>query len=178
MPSVTRGDILGRTREEAIDIAKSLVGLRSSYHLGAGGDNPNHNNCLSPQAQCDCSGFVCFCLGLDRYQRDLYKKLGGYLSTAAMVSDANTYQILFRRTAEPKPGDLIIYPSLYNHGRRMHIGHVGILHQLPNDIGPSVIDCNASPHRRNIGSAIGYSSISSWIGKEQWCYLEYLKWSE
>ncbi len=57
-----------------------------------------------------CSGFVAWCFGLGRWPR---QHLPSRLSTDAIFLDANraTGSQLFSVTAEPKPRDIVIYPS-------------------------------------------------------------------
>lgn len=182
-PSIIRGSILLTTRTQAIGRAVDMINYPSRYHLGSGGSDPGAISCFVASTdgvgQCDCSGFVAWCLGYDRWQKRLYsdRDLGEYVSTDSMVEDANRHQILFRRTSNPRAGDLICYPGKRNHGRRVHIGHVGILIQPPNAPGPSVIDCASGKDRRSAGISVARRSIATWIGKPDWCYLEYTRWS-
>lgn len=38
------------------------------YGLGKGGRNPHDGTPFDPAGRCDCSGFVCHCLGIDRLE--------------------------------------------------------------------------------------------------------------
>lgn len=169
---MTRGTILSLSRDEVVARAVSRVGDIGRYKLGAGGSNPESK---TPYVlgQCDCSGFVSWCLGLDRWQENAFGKYGEYLSTTSMVQDGHGLSVFFGWTTEPTPGDVIVYPSIYKNGKRISIGHCGIFVGHPTNSARTVIDCNASAVRRSGGSAIGYTSSVGFMKKPQWCILKY-----
>jgi cell wall-associated NlpC family hydrolase len=134
-------------RAELLARARAIKALPGEYRLGAGAPH----QALSPYDQsgeCDCSGFVCWALGIDRYQPTLAflkKEIGHcWMNTDAIVADTRISAGLFLFPDKARPGDLIVYPSLA-YARVANakaagpkIGHVGI---LTGD--RSVIHCSA-----------------------------------
>jgi cell wall-associated NlpC family hydrolase len=90
---------------------------------------------------CDCSGFVCWALGLARGER-----LGDgsirWINTDSIHADAVSAGRRFRRTAEATVGSLVVYPKRES-GERF--GHVGIVTEV-DDEGRArrVIHCSAT----------------------------------
>lgn len=124
-------------RADLIDRAKSALGKNTVYRLGAGapftaprpGDEDN---------ACDCSGFVCWVLGISRHQPDfafLKRFNGGWMNTDGMVWDSQNRTGLFDSVyGAPDKGDIIVYPGrgtvhlMYNTDAKSPlIGHVGIV---------------------------------------------------
>lgn len=123
--------------------ARSMIGERLNYVLGAGGRNPR---ALTPASTitvgglertgCDCSGFVAWVLGYDRYQPDDFDYMGGWISTDGMLGkwdktkecwtpDPDWFELL----EAPTPGCLVVYGAvdLDHDGQKERIGHVGIV---------------------------------------------------
>ena len=171
-----RAELLARARS-----AKPLIG---SYRLGAGAPH----DALSPydlSGACDCSGLVCWALGIARYQPTLaflQAAIGHrWMNTDAIVADTAHPAGLFSMPDVPRPGDLIVYPS-YNYALRNKlalvgdkrgptIGHVGI---ITGD--RSVVHCssgNVKEHGRAIWETdnevfrrVPYMRIARYVGLE------------
>ena len=62
--------------------ARRWVG-QGDYELATGGRNPHDGTPFDSQGRCDCSGFVCHCLGIDRYDDVLER----WWNTTAIVRD-------------------------------------------------------------------------------------------
>ncbi len=77
-----------------------------------------------PSIACDCSGFVCWALGV---ARDSGPWPGGWISTDTMHGDAAGEQRLFVPAARPLPGMLIVYPKPVGSDADGPPGHVGIV---------------------------------------------------
>lgn len=101
------------------------------YRLGRGGFDPGSQT-PGQNGECDCSGFIAWCLGLSRDQR---KKHGMWISTTDIAVDANGKQRLFVKLAKPEPGCIVVYPD--REGRQ---GHVALVTQASPLWG---IDCSA-----------------------------------
>lgn len=92
-----------------------------------------------PQATCealDCSGYVCWALGLRREHE------GRWLNTDALWADARGPQALLRRLApgEARPGALLVYPKPAD----ARFGHVGIVTAVDMRGRPTrVLHCSA-----------------------------------
>lgn len=75
-----------------------------------------------PRLACDCSGYVCWALGVARNRAPLD---GGWINTDAMVADARGQRRLFVPVARALPGALLVYPRPGGASRAP--GHVGIV---------------------------------------------------
>jgi len=125
------------TAEEMIQRARRACALPISYCLGAGGMKPGAPTPADAAGRCDCSGFVCWCLGLRRQAEDpgIAQAVGAWINTDAMVRDILGAQVLLRSCA-PKPGAVVVYPG----PPRRAVGHCGII----VSVGPvRVIHCSA-----------------------------------
>lgn len=120
-PVLPRPDLAART----VARARSMVG-RGTYRLGAGGRHPDAASPLDAAGECDCSGFASWCIGRDRKEPQI---VGGWISTDSIVRDATGPRVLFQAVApiDAAPGDLVVYPGRYVDGRRVAIGHVGVV---------------------------------------------------
>jgi hypothetical protein len=93
------GDVVGR--------AYSALTIPIEYRLGAGGRRPNDPSPADDQGRCDCSGFACWTLRMDRLQRVDGKDV--WLSTGGMVADATGPRRWFEVIDRPEPGCLVVY---------------------------------------------------------------------
>lgn len=157
--------------------ARSQIG-KLRYVLGKGGRDPEARSPGDATAACDCSGFVCWALGFDRHQPGF----AGYdwVSTDSLVSAARSGHPWFSEVPVPAPGDLVVYPGLYRGGKRVRIGHVGLVSVVPAEHpGPAlydwirVIHCSAGNQRRT-GAAVQETSGVAWKGKGS-LFLRYLR---
>lgn len=117
------------TPEQAVHRARTAIGHRTRYHLGSGGMNPFAAR-PSDGGQCDCSGFVAWCLGVSREAPQTI----GWIETTRVYHDATGAHRLFRAVplTAARPGDVIVYPD---HGG--HQGHIGLV--TAADRGPTRI---------------------------------------
>lgn len=102
--------------------AQAAVGQGIRYKLGKGGMKPGSPTPASG-GQCDCSGFVAWCLGMSRQTNELFYKNfnGGWIETSAVWADIGSSVGIFDATSK-KPGAVVVYPD--GNG---HEGHIGIL---------------------------------------------------
>lgn len=127
--------------------AASAAGKKTIYKLGSGGMDANAPRPSNIRNECDCSGYVCWCLGISRKtDHPLYMSFnGGWINTDAMVHDAKTSTGFFDRIDKPKPGCLIVYPK----SARPKIGHVGIVTRLNTDgTVARVLHCSSGASRQ------------------------------
>ena len=142
---------VGLTGAEVVARALSVVG-QGRYRLGKGGRRPANLTPFDAAGLCDCSGFAAWSMGLDRYQPG--RIAGDWISTDAIVADAQgpgrMFAVVGRLTAggldRPagwQPGDLVVYPGRRVLGRRVAIGHVGVVVAVtgPGWSGLDVVDC-------------------------------------
>lgn len=117
--------------------ARSAVNKRIRYKLGSGGTNPLSSLPTSDQL-CDCSGFVCWVLGLDRHTTiPFYQKYGGWIFTDSMEDDVNSRAGIFEKLSVPEAGCIVVY------GAGNKIGHVGIVSEVANGQMKKVVHCSA-----------------------------------
>lgn len=111
---------------EVVDRARSAIGKGCIYRLGKGGYTPTNLVPWSKQFECDCSGFVSWCLGVSRKtDNPWYVRFnGGWLETSAIVRDATSPFGVFTEVAryDALPGDLLVWGDA---GGAQ--GHVGIV---------------------------------------------------
>lgn len=162
----------------AVTRALSMRGQKIAYVLGAGGKDPDAvtpattitKNKLQ-RTGCDCMGFVAWCLGFARFQRN-YPYYGGWINTDSMLGRWNGTSYTpaigwFNLVEKPEAGDLLVYPGidLDRDGVRDRVGHVALITNASNYDGTykslSVIHCSSS-HYKKTGDAIGESDGSLW----------------
>jgi hypothetical protein len=83
-----------------------------------------------PQQACDCSGFVCWALGVPR---DGAVVPGGWIGTDAVYADATGPQRLFKTVDKAAPGVLVVFPKPQGQGPEGPPGHIGIVTEVAAD---------------------------------------------
>jgi cell wall-associated NlpC family hydrolase len=137
--------------EDAVHRARACLGLGVRYGLGAGGRRRHYPKPHDEQGKCDCSGFIAFCLDVDRFmpENPWYRNFnGGWLETTAIQRDCATPFGLFDPVpmSHARPGDLLVWGDRIVEGARRQ-GHVGIV-TVADSSGPaSVIHCSAGNDR-------------------------------
>jgi cell wall-associated NlpC family hydrolase len=105
-----------------------MVGQGTQYKLGYGGMKPD---APTPAANggCDCSGFICWALGISRKTTHPFYVdfIGGWIATESIFADAQKPVGFFERIDVAKPGALVVYPD-----KGGHQGHVAIV----SEVGP------------------------------------------
>lgn len=171
-------------RADLLALARSQKTIFGTYRLGAGAP-AGAVSAYDPGNACDCSGFVCWALGIARYQPTLafLKKAIGHcwMNTDAIVADTNDPAGLFSIPGGAEPGDLVVYPSydyaksvglpLPGHKPGPRIGHVGILTGRN-----SVIHCSAGNVREHgraiwetdaaVFKRVPYTRLARYVGLE------------
>jgi len=157
------GSIRSITLREVLKRAKSAISRKIRYGLGYGGLNPDAPGPESAEGLCDCSGFVCWCLGFSRKVDDVkYVEFnGGWVNTDAMIQDGKYWGRLFTILDEPKVGCLIVYGS----GKGRRYGHVGIVVSVTKGKVEKVIHCSKENERR-YGNAVWETDDAVWRGKK------------
>jgi hypothetical protein len=127
--------------------AKTAINKGIRYKLGSGGMNPN-TVLPTTNKLCDCSGFVCWVLGISRKSDNpFYAKFGGWIYTDSMVIDINSQAGLFEKLNTPEVGCIVVY------GAGGAIGHVGLVSKVENGQMTKVIHCS-SGNDRNFNDSI------------------------
>ena len=97
---------------------------------------------------CDCSGFVCWILGISRKTTNsFYEKYSGWIYTDSMVADINSQAGIFEKLTTPEVGCIVVY------GAGNKIGHVGIVYEVTNGKMSKVIHCSLG-NDSNYGDSI------------------------
>lgn len=164
----------------ALDRARSQLG-RLRYVLGAGGRDPESAHPGDATGGCDCSGFVCWALGFDRKQPGF----AGYswVSTDSLVAISRRPDNgWFEEIPRPEVGCLVVYPGQHRAGKRVRIGHVGLVSGVPAEWSAGlpnqhkalrVIHCSMGNQRRT-GKAVQETDGGAWVGKGS-VFLRYLR---
>lgn len=155
--------------DEAVARARSMLG-KGVYVLGAGGydpsdDDPQGKHYESDRYGVDCSGFVNWCWGVSRVQRDEMRKIE-YLNTTFMVNDARRAARRFVQVELPSPGDAVVYGWYKKKDGKQGIGHVGLVVSCEGGTRSiferiRVIHC-ASPNQKRFGYAIAETNGGAW----------------
>jgi hypothetical protein len=143
------------TPTQLISRARTAAGKSVIYKLGQGGMNPVKAMPTNAKNQCDCSGFVCWALGISRQtDHPLFKNFnGGWINTNAMVFDATQSTGFFRPATLMVPGVILVYPG----GKLHKVGHCGIVTKLgPGGLPSTVIHCSSGNSKK--GDAIQETS--------------------
>jgi hypothetical protein len=98
--------------------AAYLQGLQALEQQGVG-------MAALPRQACDCSGFVCWALGIARDSAPWGE--GGWLGTDAIYADALGPQRLFKLADNASPGVLVVYPKPNPRDPKSPPGHIGIV---------------------------------------------------
>lgn len=128
----------------ALARAQAALSVPVRYKLGQPGRIIYPGATVLPP-ECDCSGFVFWCLNMERFQwvDDTVR----WLDTTAIWRDARFPRRWFE-CIDPVPGCLIVYPD--RNGKQ---GHVGIVSAVVDGKVAAVIHCSAGNYRRT-GSAV------------------------
>jgi hypothetical protein len=152
-------------RPGVVDRALSVIGKGCHYKLGAGGRLWHRATPWNPVThQCDCSGFVAWCLGVDRKtNHPFYVDFnGGWLETTAIVRDAKAAGVgMFDLIpwASAVPSDFLVWPDDPATGRQ---GHVGIASKIAATGPVRVIHCSAG-NDRTFHDAIEETDVAMWL---------------
>lgn len=135
---------------EAISRARSVCGIGGQYILGTGDYWPHKQSgkevdvpwtARKGEWGTDCAGFaVCWAWKLRRHRPGFNKgpwaTVSDDLNTDSVFEDATHKQELFTVVTHPAPGDLVLYPSVRRDGKRILIGHVGLIEKVPAEWDP------------------------------------------
>ncbi|MEO5793714.1 MAG: CHAP domain-containing protein [Rhodoferax sp.] len=90
---------------------------------------------------CDCSGFVCWALGISRHPN-----LHTWINTDTIWDDANGRSVQFRRIERAVVGCIVVYPTVEGH----KYGHIALVTEIDaNGRATRIVHCSAD----NFGSA-------------------------
>lgn len=137
------------TGNKLIVRARGVVGIDIAYKLGSGGMNPKLAK-PSSSGFCDCSGFICWVLGISRQTKIPFytHNFGGWINTDAMEGDILSSTGIFDRLSVPEPGCIVVY------GAQQKIGHVGLVTEVNNGKMVKVIHCSSGNSRLYNGHSI------------------------
>jgi len=146
--------------------ARSAKNKKTIYKLGAGGMKPSNATPTDAGNKCDCSGFVCWALGVSRKTtHPLYMKFNsGWMNTDGIVHDATTTTGFFDKIIVPKVGCMIVYP-----GGKGKIGHVGIVTEVKSGVVTKVLHCSGGNYRTT-GDAIQETDAAVFINNPRTIY--------
>lgn len=161
------------TLDQVVARARSAVGHKIVYELGKGGRDPFAALPGQPRT-CDCSGFVAWALGVDRFLENAgVPHIEGkeWMETTNLVDDARRRGLGYAdevRWQDALPGHILVWPDRVigqdpttkkDIKRQGHVGIIGSLGQL----GPhTVIHCS-STNWREYGDAIRETSVDVFL---------------
>lgn len=137
--------------EEAITRARDYYATGASQYILGTGDYWPHTEAgkavdtpvtaRAGQWGMDCAGFaICWAWKLRRGRRGFNKgpwaTVSDDINSDSFLEDAEHKQELSSVVKTPRVGDLLIYPSYRKHGKRLLIGHVGIVESVPAEWDP------------------------------------------
>lgn len=137
-------------RTVVVERARAAIAKPIRYQLGQGGRDPRS---ASPGDACDCSGFVAWCLGVDRYLPNAgipHMQDGAWWECTAVWRDARSpYGVVAEVDWDmASPGDVVVYPD-----RGSKQGHIGIVAEVGIDGPTSVIHCSLG-NDKQLGHAV------------------------
>src|SRR3990172_4658355 len=145
---------------EIVTRARSVIASNCIYALGKGGFDPASPFPWNSKGECDCSGYVAWCLEVSRHtDHPWYKSQnGGWLETSAIARDCKTPYGMFDAVPweAARPGDLLVYRD--SNGSQ---GHVGIVTSVLEDGPGAVIHSSKGPFTRS-GDAIAETGPGIW----------------
>ena len=134
--------------QQTLARAHSALALGTIYKLGKGGFDP-----VKPMtAQCDCSGFIAWAIGIPRELppgSDKWLSTDEYWAGGKPVKAGLFTQILLK---DAVAGDLLVYPD--SGGSQ---GHISIINQVDNNMPTFIIHCS-SGNFKNFNDAIRITS--------------------
>lgn len=143
---VPPSEVLVRARLGMATVTPDQGSVR--YRLGQGGGDPHGPvytyNRDTKRYESDCSGFAAWCCGFRKYRPGF--NAGGtitdYLNTDAIYEDSRRRQQLFLAVdkADVKPGDLIVYCGAFSKGKRVGVGHIGVVSHVGGNFDAGRLD--------------------------------------
>lgn len=124
--------------EQTLARAQEGLGRKTIYKLGEGGYASDIPEPLTPK--CDCSGFVCWAIGVSR---ELPPKSDHWLYTNSIwEGGGDVGSNLFHRVDAKAaiPGDLYVYPSDSSHS----YGHIGLIVEVEDGKPTQLLHCSKS----------------------------------
>ena len=101
----------------------------------AAGLNVDDPHLVAPA--CDCSGFVCWALGISRHPNPQT-----WINTDTIWEDANGHGVQFRKIQRAAVGCLVVYPKA---GSNEKYGHIALVTEVDaNGRASHVVHCSAS----------------------------------
>lgn len=100
----------------------------------AAGLNVDDPNLVAPA--CDCSGFVCWALGISRRPNPQT-----WINTDTIWADANGHALQFRKLERATVGCIVVYPKVVDH----KYGHIALVTEVDaNGQATRIVHCSAS----------------------------------
>ncbi len=157
---------------ELIERARTALGRKIIYRLGKGGRRPKNETPADSENGCDCSGYVAWCLGFDRYiEEPFYARrngddgVKGWFETSAAAADAVDKAGILTVIDAPVPGCIAVYGD--SGGSE---GHIGIVTEV-NSKGKAtkVIHCSSSAYKKH-GDAIAENDSTALLDNPRRVY--------
>jgi hypothetical protein len=147
--SVSRADA-------AVTRARRAAASPSLYVLGAGGRDPKARTPHTKRnglTGSDCVGFTSWCLQHDRYQPETFELYDGWINTDSLMTDARGARSWYAEVDTPKPGDVVVFPSIHKDGKRIRMGHIALVVEVPDKMPANVFTLKALERREWLARA-------------------------
>ncbi len=163
---------------EAVARALAQVG-KGVYGLGAGGYSSAHPfdpfTVVKGLELCDCwafAGSYCYRLPLHRagYNHGAWSTVSDDVNCDSAIEDSEHAKELWIEVDRPELGDLLVFPSIRGpDGKRIRIGHVGIVTAAPAEWSPAdpqfglvqVVQCSPSAPAIKRGPGVAWHARES-----------------
>lgn len=140
------------TPDQVISRARSQIGQGTIYALGKGGMLAGQERAANTHGQCDCSGFVAWCLGVSRQTSNpWYRSInGGWFETTAVFKDCGTPFGFVDGVpwSQAQLGMLVVWGD-----HDGHQGHIGVVSEVDSAGPAKVIHCSSGNYKA-LGDAV------------------------
>lgn len=167
-------ELKSETRREILAQARHHTQINVQYRLGGGKHTAQGDNCLDEIGSSDCSAFVLWCLGVDKYQPGTLGMPDGMQWINTDVLWRAMPSQFFMDVASPQlliPSDVVVFPSGETRGGNWKVGHCGIISRTNINFKDTyVIHCSKQNHVR-FGSAVQETSIGIFLRNPKTRYI-------
>lgn len=144
-PALARSPVARRASygpSSPVDRAATATGKATTYRMDSVPPHPDLE-VWPANIEADCSGFVAWCMRLNRYPPQLR---GEQLSTRSIYRDATRTDgnLFFSKVTSPVSGGIVVYPDYLDLAGKKHVGHVALIAAARGQFDYDIVDCSES----------------------------------